>query len=394
MHMELMTPTKLHYKARLIAFYLPQFHPIPENDEWWGKGFTEWTNVARARSLFSGHQQPNFPGDLGFYDLRVAESRIAQAELARQYGIEGFCYWHYWFGGGKRLLERPFEEVLKSGIPDFPFCLAWANHTWSGVWHGCPDRILIEQRYPGKDDFTAHFYAMIEAFRDPRYLKVDGRNIFCVYRPTDLREGRVFMDTWRQLAEKEGIPGFYFIAITDYPWEIPGDGYDACTTNPPVGMLPYQGIQSIDGEIAGTLSSTKLPQIYSYETFIRNAFPENTRRAEFYPCVVPNWDNTPRSGANGFVLMGSTPELYAEHLREAVSLVADRVPDRRVVFVKSWNEWAETNYLEPDLRWGRAYLEQTSVIIKQGEKNNASRQPGQEASSITGWTLTNRHWNS
>lgn len=358
-------------KARLIAAYLPQFHPIPENDKWWGAGFTEWTNTAKAKPLFPGHQVPSIPADLGYYDLRVAESREEQAELASQYGIEGFCYWHYWFGGGKRLLERPLDEVLRSGKPDFPFCLAWANHTWSGIWHGSPEKTLMEQTYPGKGDIVDHFYTMLNAFQDQRYMKIDGRNIFCVYRPGDLEESKVFMDTWRELAEREGAPGFYFIAITDYPWRIPENGYDACTTNPPVGMLPYQGIQSLNKNIEREMGMTELvenesvqlPQIYSYETFIRNAFPEATRNPKFYPCVVPNWDNTPRSGVNGFALHGSTPELYAEHLREAIDLVADRALDQRVVFVKSWNEWAETNYLEPDARWGRRYLEESFRVI-------------------------------
>ncbi|MCD4743967.1 MAG: glycoside hydrolase family 99-like domain-containing protein [Desulfobacteraceae bacterium] len=358
-------------KARLIAFYLPQFHPIPENDEWWGKGFTEWSNTAKAKALFPMHQVPSIPADLGYYDLRVSESREAQVELAEQYGIEGFCYWHYWFGGGRRLLERPFNEVLQTGKPDFPFCLGWANQTWSGIWHGSPDQILIEQTYPGKNDIIDHFYSMLDAFHDHRYMKIDGRNIFCVYRPTDLQKPKFFMDTFRELAERENAPGFYFIAITDYPWKIPKDGYDACTTNPPVGMLPYQGVASLNDEIKKEIYESKsskfknirLPQIYSYKSFIRNAFPEVTRSSEFYPCVVPNWDNTPRSGVNGFVLHGSNPELYGKHLREAVDLVSDRKPDQRVVFVKSWNEWAETNYLEPDLRWGRAYLDQTVNVI-------------------------------
>lgn len=293
--------------------------------------------------------------------------REAQAELAKEYGIEGFCYWHYWFGGGKLLLERPFNEVLKSGKPDFPFCLAWANHTWSGIWHGCPDRVLIEQTYPGVEDTTAHFYAMLDAFRDPRYMKVDGRNIFCIYRPSELQEPRLFMDTWRELAVKEGINGFYFVAITDYPWNKPDDGYDGCTTNPPVAMLTYQGVKSLNAEIEQSMlkfryfskEKPQLPQVYSYKSYVDNAFPEKIRRTDFYPCVVPNWDNTPRSGLNGFVLHNSTPELYGRHLEEAVSLVADRAQDQRLVFIKSWNEWAETNYLEPDLKWGHRYLEET-----------------------------------
>ena len=170
----------MNNKPRLIAFYLPQFHPIPENDEWWGRGFTEWTNVAKAVPLFRGHYQPHFPADLGFYDLRVPEVREAQAAMAKAYGIEGFCYYHYWFGHGRRLLERPFNEVLSSGKPDFPFCLCWANDTWTGIWHGAPNKVLIEQRYPGVEDYKAHFYALLDAFRDPRYMTVDGKKIFII----------------------------------------------------------------------------------------------------------------------------------------------------------------------------------------------------------------------
>lgn len=359
---------KNQFKARLIAYYLPQYHPIPENNEWWGSGFTEWTNVAKAKPLFPGHQQPNFPGDLGFYDLRVPESREAQAELAQTYGIEGFCYWHYWFGGGRRLLERPLAEVVAAGKPCFPFCLAWANHTWSGIWHGSPDRVLIEQTYPGKQDIIDHFYALVEAFSDPRYIKVDGRNLFSIYRPRDLKDAQAFMDTWRELAIKEGIPGFFFVAITDYPWDKPTEDYDGCTTNPPVAMLTYSGIEPLNVSVEqasaeSSMSVPALPRVHSYESFIENSFPEKTRRQNFYPCVVPNWDNTPRSGTNGFVLHGSTPQLYGRHLREAVSIVAQRSPDQRLVFVKSWNEWAESNYLEPDLRWGHQYLQETLKAI-------------------------------
>ena len=169
-------------KARVIAFYLPQFHPIPENDEWWGKGFTEWTNTAKAKPLFPGHYQPHVPADLGFYDLRVPETRIAQAEMAKEYGIEGFCYYHYWFAG-KRLLERPFDEVLNSGMPDFPFCLCWANQTWTGIWHGSPDRVLIEQTYPGPEDEEVILIICCKAFHDQRYIKVDGKPMFLVYCP-------------------------------------------------------------------------------------------------------------------------------------------------------------------------------------------------------------------
>src|SRR6476660_7941454 len=167
--------------ARLIAFYLPQFHPIPENDEWWGKGFTEWTNVANAKPMFRGHYQPHVPADLGFYDLRVPETREAQAALARNYGVEGFCYYHYWFAG-RRVLERPFDEVLASGQPEFPLCLTGANATWTVVWHGAPTRVLIQQTYPGMDDYRRHFVGLLPALTDQRYLAVEGNPIFLLYR--------------------------------------------------------------------------------------------------------------------------------------------------------------------------------------------------------------------
>ena len=165
--------------ARLIAFHLPQFHPIPENDEWWGKGFTEWTNTGKAKPLFPGHDQPKVPTDLGYYDLRLPEARKAQADLARKYGVEGFCYYHYWFGG-KRLLERPVNEIIASGEPDFPFCLCWANESWTGIWHGAPRRMLMEQTYPGEADHRAHFEYLLTAFRDKRYITVDGRPRFVI----------------------------------------------------------------------------------------------------------------------------------------------------------------------------------------------------------------------
>lgn len=167
---------KNKYKVRVIAFYLPQFHPTPENDKWWGKGFTEWTNVGKAKPLFKGHYQPKVPADLGYYDLRVPETRREQAELARQYGIEGFCYWHYWFGNGRQLLQRPFQEVLASGEPDFPFCLAWANHSWEDKQFNKEggNKMLMEQLYPGDEDYIAHFNAVLPAFKDPRYIRVNG----------------------------------------------------------------------------------------------------------------------------------------------------------------------------------------------------------------------------
>lgn len=219
-------------KARVIAFYLPQFHPIPENDEWWMKGFTEWTNVGKARSLFPGHYQPKVPADLGYYDLRVPETRQAQADMAREYGIEGFCYWHYWFGNGKRLLERPFNEVLASGKPDFPFCLAWANESWKGFFHGVKTKqALITQLYPGEDDYIAHFETVLPAFKDPRYITVDDKPVFMIYQPFQHPQIKEFMALWQKLAMNNGLKGIFFIGqtyhLTEERAELMDMGFDA-----------------------------------------------------------------------------------------------------------------------------------------------------------------------
>ena len=206
---------------RAIAYYLPQYHPIPENDQWWGEDFTEWTNVRKARPLYRGHYQPNVPGDLGYYDLRDKEVRKAQADLAATHGISGFCYWHYWFAG-QRLLERPFNEVLVSGEPDFPFCLGWANESWTGVWHGNPDMTLVEQVYPGRADEEKHFRQVEKAFRDPRYITIDGKPVFYIYKPHQIPHCQQFVELWQSLAIKSGLKGVYFIGedvyIDEDPW--------------------------------------------------------------------------------------------------------------------------------------------------------------------------------
>ncbi len=216
--------------SRVIAFYLPQFHPIPENDLWWGKGFTEWTNVAKALPLFSGHYQPHVPADLGFYDLRVPETRQQQANLALEYGIDAFCYYHYWFAG-RRLLERPFNEVLNSGKPDFPFCLCWANQTWSGVWYGASDRILVEQTYPGNVDHACHFDWLLTAFADPRYVTVEGKPLFVIFQPLEIPFVKDVTEYWRRRAVAAGFPGLHLVGIKHEAFEPP-PGKSHPTWNP------------------------------------------------------------------------------------------------------------------------------------------------------------------
>lgn len=346
-----------HISARMIAFYLPQYHPIPENDEWWGKGFTEWTNVGKAKPLFRGHYQPHVPADLGYYDLRVPEARAAQAEMAKEHGIEAFCYYHYWFAG-KRILERPFNEVLESGQPDFPFCLCWANETWSGIWHGSPDKVLIKQTYPGDADYRAHFMYLLKAFSDDRYVTVDKKPLLLIYRPQDIPDLLKFTDLWREMAIQSGLKGLYLVA-SNVPakWSPRIHGFDASVNAylPPKKpwvsrRRPIQWLLNKYSEKFG------LPTIYSYEELLPQLLHDRCHDVESFPCVIPNWDNTPRSGANGRVFHGSTPELFRIHLKRALEIMKDVPPEHNLVFIKSWNEWAEGNHLEPDLRFGKAYL--------------------------------------
>ena len=344
--------------ARVIAYYLPQFHPIPENDRWWGRGFTEWTNTARAKPLFRGHYQPHLPGDLGFYDLRLSETREAQARLAQEFGIEAFCYYHYWFGGGQRLLERPFEDVLRSGKPDFPFCLCWANQAWTGVWHGAPNRILIAQTYPGKEDAEQHFRTLLPAFVDKRYVRVDGRPLFLVYNPTHLPDPAAFTDLWRTLARRSGLAGVYFVGVENEPWSPEANGFDGATVHNLLLARRCDGPRWLARLKRRYRKLRGWPEfVFPYGKAIRHFAPAECRKANVYPRAIPNWDNTPRSGAHGLVLHRSSPELFRRHFRELLAQIRHKPADHRIVFVKSWNEWAEGNHLEPDLRFGTRYLE-------------------------------------
>src|SRR5439155_17197542 len=337
-------------RARAIALYLPQFHPIPENDEWWGKGFTEWTNVAKAKPMFHGHYQPHVPADLGFYDLRVPETREAQAALARRYGIEGFCYYHYWFAG-RRILERPFNEVLASGAPDFPFCLCWANATWTGIWYGAPKRILIEQTYPGRSDHEAHFRALLPAFADPRYIRVAGKPLFLVFDPESLPDAKASLDLWRSMAIDAGLGGLHIVGMPwSWAWDPAAHGFDASSVQPiapgRVWVSPRKPLRWLRRRLQ---IWRRLPVILPYKSYAQTYMAGATRE-NWYPCVMHAWDNTPRSGRNGGVLVGATPELFRRVLENNSELLQDRPPERRRLFLKAWNEWAGGNHLEPDLK--------------------------------------------
>lgn len=336
----------------VVAFFLPQFHPIPQNDSWWGTGFTEWTHTALARPLFEGHLQPRLPADLGFYDLRVPETRRAQWELAANHGVTAFCYWHYWFGGGTRLLERPEQDLLKD--PDLPhrYCLAWANQSWTGVWHGRGDEVLQQQRYPGEADDVEHFKCLLPHFTDERYLTVDGRPVFYLFRPDDIPDLARLVTLWRQLAADAGLPGLYVVGDADGAWVHDVHQHlDAAVWNPAPPPLGHP--------LASSFAGTPLreePRAFQYDKiyadWLLNGSAAPIRR---HPCVVPGFDNTPRSGRRGVLLHQPDPEIFEAAVTEAVHR-EQAMPDPRMLFIKSWNEWAEGSVMEPDQHFGRSFL--------------------------------------
>lgn len=346
------TKMRVTSRAKAIAFYLPQFHPVKENDLWHGKDFTEWTNTAKARPLFEGHYQPHIPDELGYYDLSDPGVRLRQAKLAKEYRIEAFCYYHYWFAG-RRILEKPFDEVLRSNEPDMDFCLCWANESWTGIWHGAPKRMLIEQTYPGRADHIHHFENLIPAFLDDRYVTVENKPLFLILNPADIPDIKDYLNLWQSLARKVGLRGLYMVGIRhwDTPWNPEAIGFDASITikippRPSPGVVPR--LKKIEG---GNLIC------FDHRRIVDQLL--NTQKMDWmdYPCIGPNWDNTPRCGNRGLVLDCSRPELFRKNVKTACSLVRPFENEHRLIFIKSWNEWGEGNHLEPDLRFRRQYLE-------------------------------------
>jgi lipopolysaccharide biosynthesis protein len=351
-----------------IAFHLPQFHPIAENDEWWGKGFTEWSNVVKAKPRFPGHYQPHLPADLGFYDLRLPEARAAQAELAASYGIHGFCYYHYWFHG-RQVLERPVDEIWKSGEPQFPFCLCWANENWTRQWDGLEDHVLLEQRYSPADDL-AHIRNLIPMFLDPRYVRVGDRPLFLVYRASQLPKPERTAETWRREAERAGLKGLFLVRVESL--DECGDpqviGFDSGLDFQPRGSLvshlrihrrKWWHVRRLGTHEPGLREN----YAYEYEDLAKNALASPIPGYPRIPCVCPGWDNSPRRTQGATIFVNSTPEVYEGWLRGVVdrqkARISSGISADSLVFINAWNEWAEGNHLEPCQRWGRQYLEAT-----------------------------------
>ena len=369
-------------KIRSIAIHLPQFHPIPENDEWWGKGFTEWRNVAKAKPLFKDHYQPHLPADLGFYDLRLEETREAQAALAKQYGIYGFCYYHYWFNG-KRLLNKPVDEILKSGKPDFPFMLCWENENWTRRWDGLENEILLKQDYNHQDDLN-HIRELCKYFNDPHYIRVDGRPFFIIYKPFLFPDIDKTIKIWREEARRLGI-GELYLAYMNSRYTVHDElkfeeSFDAAVEfsvhgyrNHPDSFLDgkltsknfYPKIKRrLNYEIQNRLYNKKPPPwIFSYKNFIKFYFSQPKLNFKIYPSVFPGWDNSPRKGKNSTIYPDSTPSLYEAWLKKVLKNFKPYSKEENFVFINAWNEWAEGNHLEPCQKWGTKYLEATKNAL-------------------------------
>ena len=364
----------MNNEARFIAFYLPQFHPIPENDEWWGKGFTEWHAVVRAKKLFAGHKQPHLPADLGFYDLRLEETRIAQAEMAKKAGIDGFCYWHYWFGNGKRLLERPFNEVLESGKPDFPFCLGWANHSWEKkLWDkNGTSEVLIEQTYPGEEDYINHFYSVLPAFKDKRYITINDKPLFVIYNPKGSTEIPKIIALWRKLAKENGLKDIFFVAKdadSRAKEKNIAMGFDAIYNLDHINIHHHLNIvQKVWLYILREW--LHLPTIFQYKDAINYMITKNSYERDVIPSIAPNWDHSPRSGRKSIILKNSKPEYFKQVVLKALDAVKNKPKDEQIIFLVSWNEWGEGNYMEPDLEFGHGYLDALKDAIETFDKNN------------------------
>jgi hypothetical protein len=350
-------------QTKLIAFYLPQFHPIPENDLWWNPGFTEWSNVAGTGPLFDGHEQPHLPADLGFYDLRIPEMRERQAALAARYGIHGFCYYHYWFHG-RALLEGPLNDSLASGRPDFPFCLCWANESWSREWDGKGRRVLCEQTYSEQDD-REHIDLLLRIFSHPRYIRVDDKPLFLFYRASRLPDVEKTAELWRREAGRAGFPGLYLCCVQSFEEEFfdPGPrGLDAAVEFPPNCI--DCGPRSQRGPIWGLLrllglanKAFKRNSVREYAALVEAMLARDPSPYRRIPCIVPGFDNTSRRRQGGaLIFRNAHPRIYEQWLEQVLEREMKRKEKAPLVFINAWNEWAEGNHLEPCQRFGHARL--------------------------------------
>ncbi|KFC23234.1 glycosyltransferase WbsX family protein [Epilithonimonas lactis] len=348
-----------------IAIHLPQFHPFQENDEWWGKGFTEWTNVTKAKPLFEGHYQPHLPSDLGFYDLRLEEARLAQEALAKEYGIFGFCYYHYWFNG-KRLMNEPVDRKLENPKENLPFMLCWANENWTRAWDGKDKEVLIEQKYNLEDDAAHIRYLLANVFNDPRYIRVEKKIFFAIYRPANFPDLEKTINLWKEIARDEFQEEFFLAYITHSTFN---DNENTKLFDVAIDFQPNYNLkldvkipnykERVERKFFGKRTFLFDNRVITYKDFSQKAFDNQTFDKGIFPGITPMWDNSARRTENALVIDGSTPELYGTWLENIINRYRMIESDEKYVFINAWNEWAEGNHLEPCQKWGRRYLEVT-----------------------------------
>lgn len=359
-------------KLRYIAINLPQFHPFKENDEWWGKGFTEWTNVTKSKPRYRGHYQPHLPTETGFYDLRLPEAREMQARMASKYGITGFCYYHYWFNG-KQLMDRPLKEILASNKPDFPFMLCWANENWTRNWNGAFRDVLIKQEYSVDDDINHMRYLCENIFCDKRYIRVSNKPVFCVYRPLYFPDIRKTIHTWREVAKQYNMELYLcFFEAPEYDAkQFTGCGFDAVVDFQPTCVGSFGRGRNVLRSLYKRLfpnADNPFNITYSYKDYVSYQCKKSLPKYKQYPCVSPGWDNSCRRIGKAYMaFLGNTPALYGKWLNSAIEKFVPFSDDENFIFINAWNEWAEGNHLEPDIKWGHKFLTETKRIIEENE---------------------------
>ena len=339
---------------KLIAFYLPQFHPIAENDRAWGKGFTEWTNVSKAIPQFSGHYQPRLPGELGYYDLRLIDIQKRQIELAKNYGLHGFCYHYYWFAG-KKILDKPIQQILDNKELDFPFCINWANENWTKRWDGLDQEVILKQKHSEQDDI-----AFIEAIKpiltDKRYIKINGKALLMVYRPQLFPDITNTVIKWREHAKKIGIGELYLVLCHSFDHQDPREiGFDAATEFAPNNFQVTNLTSDVD-----LYNPNYEGAVYDYKSAINYSISLEKQDYTKFKSICPGWDNEARKPGKGTSFINSTPQLYSRWLEYLLHEVdTNKTKDEKIIFINAWNEWAEGAYLEPDRKYGYAYLQAT-----------------------------------
>lgn len=340
-------------KLKYIAFYLPQFHPIPENDAWWGKGFTEWTNATKARPLFDGHYQPHLPSN-GFYDLRDRHVQHQQIREAKAHGIDAFCFHYYWFGG-RRLLERPVDEFLSDKKADIEFCLCWANENWTRAWDASEREILVEQTYSPKNDID-FIESLLPFFRDRRYMRVDGKPLLVVYRPQQIPDPAATVRRWREFCRGNGIGEIHLVAaLTHGNTSFEHFGFDAGVEFPPHNCL----VKNYASDLPGIGSTTEAVAL-KFNDIATQYLSHDYRKRRVYRGLFPSWDNTARRKTNPLIVLDGNPDNYERWLNEASEkTIAERDPNDRLVFINAWNEWAEGCHLEADIKYGNGFLDAT-----------------------------------